>query len=56
MRRAAQAAETIGAAAFLVHAKDEAATAFYRRFDLEPSARDALHLYLPMGEIRARLG
>ncbi|HEU4655739.1 MAG TPA: GNAT family N-acetyltransferase [Steroidobacteraceae bacterium] len=44
--RTAAAAETIGARALLVHAKDEEAQAFYRHFDFEPSPTDPLHLYL----------
>ena len=56
MRRSAQAAETIGGVALLVHAKDEAAAAFYRHFDFEPSMKGALHLYLPIAAIRALLG
>jgi GNAT superfamily N-acetyltransferase len=54
--RAAQAAELIGCRAVLVHAKDEAAQAFYRRYGFEPSPVDELHLYLLMKDLKASLG
>jgi GNAT superfamily N-acetyltransferase len=41
--RANQAADIVGCRAVLVHAKDETAQAFYRKFGLEPSPIDALH-------------
>ncbi len=50
--RAAQAADLIGCRAVLVHAKDEAARAFYTKFDFTPSPSDDLHLYLLMKDIR----
>jgi GNAT superfamily N-acetyltransferase len=53
--RASQAADLIGCRAVLVHAKDEAAKAFYQRFGFEPSPVDELHLYLLMKDIRASL-
>lgn len=46
MRRAVQAADIVGIRAFAVHAKDERAAAFYRRFDFIPSPTDPLHLFL----------
>ena len=46
--RTAQAAETIGARALLVHAKDDEAKAFYRHFTFEPSPSDPYHLLLMM--------
>src|SRR5260370_5474415 len=54
--RAAQAAGLIGCRAVLVHAKDEAAKAFYQRFGFESSPVDELHLYLLMKEIKASIG
>jgi GNAT superfamily N-acetyltransferase len=54
--RAAQAADIIGCRAVLVHAKDQAAKAFYRRFGFEPSPVDELHLYLLMKDLKASLG
>ena len=44
--RTAQAADTIGARALLVHAKDDTAKAFYQHFDFEPSPSDPYHLLL----------
>jgi GNAT superfamily N-acetyltransferase len=54
--RAAQAADLIGCRAVLVHAKDQAARAFYQRFGFEPSPVDELHLYLLMKDIKASGG
>jgi GNAT superfamily N-acetyltransferase len=51
--RAVQAADLIGCRAVLVHAKDEAAKAFYQHFGFEPSPVDELHLYLLMKDIKA---
>src|SRR5262245_2118738 len=53
--RAAQAADLIGCRAVLVHAKDQAAQAFYRRYGFEPSPVDELHLYLLMKDLKASL-
>lgn len=50
--RAAQAADLIGCRAVLVHAKDEAAKAFYAQFDFDPSPTDPLHLFLLMKDVR----
>lgn len=46
MLRTLQAAEIGGIRALLVHAKDEAARAFYERFDFVPSPSDPLHLFV----------
>lgn len=54
--RAIQAADLIGCRAVLVHAKDQSAQAFYRRFGFEPSPTDELHLYLLMKDIERSLG
>lgn len=43
MRRTMQAADTAGIRALVVHAKDGAASAFYRHFDFVPSPTDAHH-------------
>jgi len=51
--RAAQAADIVGCRALLVHAKDQAAQAFYRRFGFESSPVNELHLYLLMKDILA---
>jgi GNAT superfamily N-acetyltransferase len=49
--RSAGAADTIGARALLVHAKDDQAKAFYEHFNLEPSPSDPLHLMLLMKDV-----
>ena len=54
--RAAQAADTIGARALLVHAKDDKAKAFYEHFDFEASASDPFHLLLLMKDLLRILG
>lgn len=46
MRRTVQAADIAGIRAMAVHAKDETAAAFYRRFDFIPSPTDPLHLFV----------
>ncbi len=52
LRRAAQAADTIGARAVLVHTKDDQAKGFYEHFDFEPSPSDPYHLLLNMKDLR----
>ena len=49
--RTARAANTIGARALLVHAKDDSAKAFYEHFDFEPSPSDPYHLLLIMKDL-----
>ena len=44
--RSAHAADTIGARALLVHAKDDSARAFYEHFNFEASPSDPYHLLL----------
>jgi GNAT superfamily N-acetyltransferase len=46
--RTASAADTVGARALLVHAKDDEAKAFYQHFDFDPSPSDPYHLFLIM--------
>jgi GNAT superfamily N-acetyltransferase len=46
MRRTVHAADIAGIRALAVHAKDDTAAAFYRRFDFIPSPTDPLHLFL----------
>jgi GNAT superfamily N-acetyltransferase len=53
--RALAAAEAIGARAILVHAIDEEAAAFYRRFGFEASPLDSKQLMLLMKDLRASL-
>lgn len=49
--RTAQAAETIGARALLVHAKDDDAKGFYEHFTFEPSPSDPYHLLIIMKDL-----
>lgn len=53
--RAIQAADLVGCRAVLVHAKDQTAQAFYRKFNFESSPVDELHLYLLIKDIQATL-
>jgi GNAT superfamily N-acetyltransferase len=54
--RTAQAADTIGARALLVHAKDDSAKAFYEHFTFEPSPSDPYHLLLIMKDLLRIVG
>ena len=54
--RTVQAADIAGIRALLVHAKDEAARAWYLRYDFEASPTDPLHLFLLLKDIRALFG
>jgi GNAT superfamily N-acetyltransferase len=49
--RTAQAADTIGARALLVHAKDDDAKAFYEHFTFAASPSDPYHLLLIMKDL-----
>lgn len=53
--RTLQAAEIAGIRAFVVHAKDEEAKAFYERFDFLASPTDPYHLFRLLKDIRASL-
>lgn len=55
LRRALAGADAIGGRAFLVHAKDEEARAFYLRFGMEESPSNPLHLLLLFKDIRQSL-
>ena len=55
LRRALQGAEAIGGRAFLVHAKDEEARAFYQKFGMEESPTNPRHLFLLFKDIRQSL-
>ena len=55
LRRALAGADAIGGGAFLVHAKDEEARAFYLRFGMEESPTNPLHLLLLFKDIRRSL-
>lgn len=54
--RALQASELVGSRAVVVHAKDQAAAEFYRRYQFDPSPLNEFHLYLLMKEIRSAVG
>jgi predicted N-acetyltransferase YhbS len=51
--RAVQAADIIGCRAVMVHAKDDAARAFYGRFGFEASRDDPFRLFLLMKDVKA---
>ncbi len=50
--RTLQAADIAGIRAFVVHAKDENARAFYEHFDFIPSPTDPIHLLLLLMALR----
>jgi GNAT superfamily N-acetyltransferase len=56
LTRALIAADAIGARAILVHAMDDEAAAFYKKFSFEPSPLDPKQLMLLMKDLRATLG
>jgi hypothetical protein len=53
LMRTAQAAETIGIRALLVHAMDEPAKRFHLHFNFETTPVDPMHLMLFMKDLRA---
>lgn len=53
--RVARIADEVGVRALMVNAQDEAALAFYERFDFQPSPVDRLQLFLLMKDLRAIL-
>lgn len=55
LRRALAGAEIIGGRAFLVHANDEEARAFYIKFGMEESPTNPLHLLLLFKDIKQSL-
>ena len=54
--RALRAHEQIGGRAFLVHAIDDEAKAFYSKYGMLPSPTHPMHLFLLFNDIRAMLG
>jgi GNAT superfamily N-acetyltransferase len=56
MLRTLQAADIAGIRALAVHAKDDAAKAFYERFDFIASPSDPYHLFLLLKDVRALIG
>lgn len=55
MLRTLQAADIAGIRAFVVHAKDDEAKAFYEHLDFLPSPSDPYHLFRLLKDIRALL-
>jgi GNAT superfamily N-acetyltransferase len=55
LRRILAASEHVGIRAALVHAIDEPAAAFYRRFGFEAATPDGLTLMVPLAAVRAAL-
>lgn len=56
MLRTLQAADIAGIRAFVVHAKDDEAKAFYEHLDFLPSPSDPYHLFRLLKDIRAFVG
>jgi len=54
MLRTMQAADIAGIRAFVVHAKDDAARAFYERHEFLPSPTDPFHLFVLLKDVRVR--
>jgi GNAT superfamily N-acetyltransferase len=54
--RTIQVADLVGCRAILVHAKNDKARDFYRKYGFEPSPVDEFHLYLLMKDVKASLG
>ncbi len=52
MQRTVQVADIAGLRAFLVHAKDDRAKAFYEHLDFIPSLTDPYHLFILLKDIR----
>ncbi len=52
--RAVRALEIAGLRAFLVHAKDESAKAFYAKLGFQPSPHNEFHLFLKVSPTEAR--
>jgi GNAT superfamily N-acetyltransferase len=53
--RSLQTADLVGCRAVLVHAKDQAAQAFYHKYGFESSPIDEFHLFLLMKDIKATI-
>ena len=54
MLRTLQAADIAGIRALVVHAKDDAARAFYERYDFIASPSDTYHLFVLLKDLRMR--
>ena len=53
--RACAASKVAGLRAFVVHAKNEAAKAFYEKFDFAPLPENPMHLYRLISDIKREL-
>lgn len=53
LARCATAADEIGGRAVVVHAKDDAAAQFYRRYGFQPLPENPRHSYILMKDLRA---
>jgi GNAT superfamily N-acetyltransferase len=53
MARTLAASDIAGLRAFAVHAKDDEARAFYRRYDFIESPSDPMHLFVLLKDVRA---
>jgi GNAT superfamily N-acetyltransferase len=56
LRRTVAAADIGGLRAMLVHAKDDAARAFYGHFNFEPSPTDPYHLFMLIKDLKRIAG
>jgi GNAT superfamily N-acetyltransferase len=56
LRRTVAAADIGGLRAMLVHAKDDAARAFYQHFNFEPSPSDPYHLFMLIKDLKRIVG
>jgi GNAT superfamily N-acetyltransferase len=52
MKRAASAADIVGARALVAHAKNDSARSFFERFDFISSPTNPLHLFLLMKDLQ----
>ncbi len=55
MLRTLQASDIAGIRAFIVHAKNQNAKAFYEHFNFQPSPTDPYHLFILLKDIKASL-
>lgn len=55
-RRCLDIADQAGVYAIIVHAKDEEAARFYRRYEFIPIVGQSLHLFLPLATVRDQFG
>jgi GNAT superfamily N-acetyltransferase len=56
LQRTLQVADIAGVRALAVHAKDDAAAAFYKHFGFMPSPTDSRHLFMLMKDVLAAAG